>query len=247
MLVAIINHECTANAIALKKAFSLHETTVLIDSGSRISEKNRPHFDVLLPNVYYAGLLNHTYNIMVQTDQRWLLLICSDVTIADVDNFVNILRQSITRFHFGIIAPAIARKSHHRQMVVQPGQAPREVPFVDGYCLAIRREILDRLCPIDTSINQIGWGIETHLGLIAKQLGLRAVVHDAILVEHTDGSGYAHTEARQQRADYFSHVGWDLRLYWRLTERWWMKNTAWERVIRFLPWRMFACMRGKSA
>ena len=58
MLVAVVNHGRTADALALGRAFAAAAEVVLIDSGSDRDAQQAGDFDLALPNVYYAGLLN---------------------------------------------------------------------------------------------------------------------------------------------------------------------------------------------
>ena len=223
--------------------FRDHGDTLLIDSGSKLNAKQRRHFDIVLPNVYYSGLLNRAHAVLLDSKADWMLFICSDVMISDAGGFISRFRETARNPSIGLIAPAIDRPCHHRQMQARSFNRRRNVPFVDGYCVAVRKDVLGRVCPIDTSINRIGWGIETHLGYAAKRLGLSAVVDDAIRVAHPDGSGYGHTLARTQRTEYFRHIGLGLRFYWYLTDRWWMKNSIWDYVLKAIPWRIFGSRR----
>jgi GT2 family glycosyltransferase len=197
VLVAIVNHERTDAALALGRAFGAAAEVVLIDSGSRLSRQQARGFDLALPNVYYAGLLNAAVALAAARGAAHLYLVCSDVLFPDCALAVRRAEAALDDPHIGVYAPS-ARGSPHVRMRRRPGGRLRPVAFVDGFAFAARRELLERLCPIDTRLNALGYGLDVQLGYLAMRHGLASVVDDALTVEHPVGSGYSRDQARDQ-------------------------------------------------
>ena len=59
ILVCITNHNDNDNAKKLKKEFSEHIDTIIIDSGSN---EKLDEFDLNFDNLYYSGLYNESVN-----------------------------------------------------------------------------------------------------------------------------------------------------------------------------------------
>ena len=215
MLVAIINHNCNVNAIALRRSFQPLAPVKLIDSGSRLEPEERQHFDDLLPNVYYSGLLNRACMHAAElADEEPLLLICSDVIVTDPARLIALLRDTfLGNAEAQIWAPsAIGEGAGYRHMV-RRGDRPRRVSHVDGYCFAVRCGLLRRACPIDVRLNSFGWGVDRHLGYLTAISGGYAVVDDRIEVMHPLGAGYDTDEARRQYAAWCKPMTLSARFY----------------------------------
>lgn len=228
MLVAIVNHNCNANAIALRRGFLALAPVKLIDSGSRFEPGEREHFDDLLPNVYYSALLNRAcVHAAGLGDEEPLLLICSDVIIADPARLIALLRETfLTNAKVRIWAPAgIGEGAGYRHMV-RRGDKPRRVSHVDGYCFAVRCGLLRRVCPIDVRLNCLGWGIDRQLGYWAVITGGSAVVDDRIEVMHPLGAGYDTNQARRQHATWRASMTPSERFYHA-----WVQHEGFERSV----------------
>ena len=62
----------------------------------------------------------------------------------------------------------------------------------------VRTDLLGKICPIDTSVNLLGWGTDLalcHFARIEKKLIL---VDDRVRVLHPSGTGYNREEAKRQ-------------------------------------------------
>jgi len=202
MLVAIINHKCNTNAIALRRSFLPLAPVKLIDSGSRFEPGEREHFDDLLPNVYYSALLNRAcVHAAELSDEEPLLLICSDVIVADPARLIALLRDTfLSNAKVQVWAPAGIGEGAGYQHMLRRGDKPRRVSHVDGYCFAVRCGLLRRVCPIDVRLNRLGWGIDRQLGYLTAINRGCTVVDDRIEVMHPLGAGYDTDEARRQHA-----------------------------------------------
>jgi hypothetical protein len=202
MLVVIVNHNCNANAVALRRGFQPLAPVKLIDSGSRLEPEECRHFDDLLPNVYYSGLLNRACEHAAElNDEAPLLLICSDVTVTDPARLITLLRDTfLGNAKVQIWAPSASGEGAGYQHMVRKADKPRRVSHVDGYCFAVRCGLLRRVCPIDVRLNSLGWGVDRHLGYLIAVSGGCAVVDDRIEVMHPLGAGYDTGEAQRQYA-----------------------------------------------
>jgi hypothetical protein len=197
VLVAVVNHERTDAALTLGREFRAASEVVLIDSGSRLSPEQARGFDLRLPNVYYAGLLNAAVAVAAARGAEHLYLVCSDVVFPDCALAVRRAEAALADRRLGVYAPS-ARGSPHVRMRRRPGGRLRPVAFVDGFAFAARRALLESLCPVDTRLNALGYGLDVQLGYLAMRQGLGSVVDDALTVEHPVGSGYSREQACDQ-------------------------------------------------
>jgi hypothetical protein len=236
VLVAIANHECNEGAAELVRGFGPHAPVVAIDSGSRLGPRHEGLFDVRLPNVWYAGLLNEAVAQARRRGERHALyFVCSDVRFADYGAALRRAEQALRDPRVGVYAPC-ASASSHVQMRRHAGAGLRPVAFVEGFCFAARLALLEEMTPVDTSVNRIGWGLDVYLGFLALRRGLRSVVDDALCVEHPMSSGYALPDARSQRDRWFRRQGASARCFRLLSGSNLAKTRlGWELLSR-LPW-----------
>jgi hypothetical protein len=197
VLVAVVNHERTEAALALGRVFAGAAEVVLIDSGSRLTPEQATAFDLALPNVYYAGLLNAAVVAAQRRGAERLFLVCSDVEVADGALAVRRAERALADPAIGVYAPS-SPGSVHLRMHRRPGGRLRSVAVVDGFAFAARRTLLERLCPVDTRLNALGHGLDVQLGYLAMRARLASVVDDGLTVGHPLGSGYRADEASSQ-------------------------------------------------
>ena len=79
VLCCIFNHNHNDDAVRWYEGLSPYFETVILDSGS-----NPPcsHTGALvLPNIYYSGLMNKAYELLKQKGCRWLMIVTSDIEI----------------------------------------------------------------------------------------------------------------------------------------------------------------------
>ncbi len=204
MLTAILNHQCNGNALTMGRGFAALGPTLLIDSGSQLTDAERAGFDDCLPNVYYSGLVNQVWQRAAPlAGDDVILLICSDV---EVDEPGHLLARLTTAFR----DPAVqlwgpcSTGSPHPQMWPRGSGGTRQVSFVEGFCFAARKSLLDRVCPVDLEVNRLGWGIDVLLGYHAARQGGISLVDDAVEVHHPVTTGYGIAQARAQRNAWFA-------------------------------------------
>lgn len=236
MLVAIINHAHVLQALELKRTFLRHARTIAVDSGSTMTPLERSAFDLALPNVYYSGLLNA---VAEQTEHfppdDPIFIWCSDVTCDDYRRAIELARRAFTRPWIGIYAPS-AWHSDQPQMRNRRTGTLRRVTFVDGFCFALRSSILHQLCPVDTSLNRRGWGLEVQLGYIARHHRWCTVVDDRIEVRHPRSTGYCRQAAWRERGAWQAALPPIPRLFHRLARRAIAKRPLTMRLMLALPW-----------
>ncbi|MEC4894059.1 MAG: hypothetical protein SAL07_18800 [Oscillatoria sp. PMC 1051.18] len=217
MLITIVNHNCNDNAVELISGFRSCGEVLAIDSGSNLAEPYQNYFDLKLPNVYYANLLNIACQELKNKFQYSLLyFICSDVKISNYQLTIRYAEEAFTNPDVGIYAPA-CNNSGHPQMQCKKTNKIRPVVFVEGFCFAIRLSLLQQLCPVNTQVNYVGWGLDVYLAYLAFKNKLQSVVDDRIIVEHDSPCGYSLDLARQQRNNWFSLQSQEAQWFRRLT------------------------------
>ncbi len=230
MLFIIINHRHNQATIALKAAFSPHADVLAIDSGSDLTPAERPHFDLALPNVYYSGLLNAAAEATgTRPDDEIVYVWCSDVSHESASAVLARASEAFADPRVGTYAPS-AWFSGHPQMWNKHTGALRHVPFVEGFCFATRAGLLRELCPIDLSLNAMGWGIDMHLGYLTLRRARRTVVDDRIEVKHPRSTGYSKSIAGQQRIAWTAALPPAARRFHRIAAWSWTKRrpfSAW--------------------
>ena len=236
MHVAIINHEHTAAALALKAAFAPHAEVLALDSGSNLTTAERSQFDLALPNVYYSGLLNAVAESTAGLDDNDVVYLwSSDVSHGDYAAAVSRAREAFLDPGVGTYAPS-AWFSGHRQMWNKRTGGLRPVTFVEGFCFATRAGVLRRLCPVDTSVNALGWAVDIQLGYLTRRSALRTVVDDRLEVRHPRSTGYSTRAAALQRRAWLAQLPAGARRFHRVASWTWTKRRPFAAWISSLRW-----------
>jgi len=191
MLIGLFNHNNTDNTLKLKQGFATHDVFV-VDSGTELTEEEKKAFDLTLPNVYYGGLLNAIGDQLSDREANEVVLFfATDVEVADEQAFARRLEEVFADPEIGLYAPAVnAEGSNHPQMRHKAGKGLCKVPFVDGFCFAVRSSVYKKIHPIDTSINKVGWGIDAFLAFKSFQSGYECVVDHQNKVTHFVGPNH---------------------------------------------------------
>ncbi len=213
MLVVIVNHNHNREAISLKRSFSGLAPTLLLDSGSTLAPDDRPHFSECLPNVFYSGLLNRAaeWTAGLQSDAP-VLLICSDVGVAEPAELLRRMTDAFSDPKLMVWAPCAAVRSFPHMNPAGSGGL-RRVSFTDGFCFAARKSLWDAICPVDVSVNRLGWGPDVQFAYVALTKGGWCAVDDRVEVHHPDGPGYDPEEAMRQYRAWRSGFAFPARLF----------------------------------
>lgn len=87
------------------------------------------------------------------------------------------------------------------------GKLPIHVPLLNGFCLMIRREILDQIGYFNEDIFGDGYGEEDDFNLRAKEAGWQLAIADDVYIYHAQSKSYSN-ERRHQLAE---RAGFQLR------------------------------------
>ena len=203
ILVAIFNYNCNESANVLLGQFGKDFDTVVLDSGSPVKDDNF----VILDNVYYNGMFNAGIKIMKEHKRKRFLLITSDIVIDDgnynrIKNTLNTLSDDI-----GVYSSSASKESRaHSHCKNKKSDGFRDVKYAEGFFVCVKEEIIDRMYPINTDVNKLGWCTDTQFGYHASVLNLRTVVEDMTEIYHPNGTGYNNTEARREMTAYVNYL-----------------------------------------
>lgn len=234
MLVTVVNHNHNQQAIRLRDAFAKKTQALLIDSGSRLSAEEEERVDIGLPNVYYTGLVNEAWRQTKEmSPDEILLFVSSDVELDNPSDLIVRAERGFEDKRVGVYAPSM-EASIHLQMRTGTNSQLRAVVFVEGVVFAVRKKLFDLLCPIDPSVNRLGWALDVHLGYLTLKSGLRSVVDDGIQIRHAPGRGYQVDEAREQAEKWLASQGSQASRFWKIStqHKYQKKFGLWKTRIR---------------
>jgi hypothetical protein len=121
-------------------------------------------------------------NVSVE-DHDWLLVIDDDVTLPR--NFLDRLLFLCERFGLDLAQPAHPQNSHAAWELTRRrrGTVLRETRFVEiGPVTALASSTFSTLVPFPAL--RMGWGLDAHWAALARELGWRCGVVDAVCVAH---------------------------------------------------------------
>lgn len=199
ILCCIFNHNQNDGAGAWADRLSPHFDTQILDSGSSPA---CPHpLAVHLPNIFYSGLVNEAFRRASEGGYGWVMLVTSDVAItpAASEKLCAAMKELSKSVNVGLYQPSTAwrGRSLPQSRCHWTGRL-RCTNFQEGWFHLVRTDLLEKICPIDTSINLFGWGIDLALSHYARLEKLLVLVDDRIRVVHPGGSGYNKEGALQQ-------------------------------------------------
>ena len=202
ILCCILNYCEHAGAMAWADRLSPHFDTLILDSGS---QPPCPHpLAVHLDNIYYAGLMNEACRRGQEGGYGWVMIVTSDLQISEkhAARLVEAMKQISRSTNVGLYQPSTAWKGRSLpQSRCHWTGRMRCTNFQEGWFHLIRLDLMEKVCPIDVSLNRLGWGIDLALSHFARINRLLVLVDDRIRVVHPGGSGYNKEEAlRQMRA-----------------------------------------------
>lgn len=234
LLVAVINHGHNQRALWLKSRFSRHCPVIAIDSGSRLLPEERACFDICLPNVYYAGCVRAATRYALAHGYGHLWIWASDVDCHDLGAAVAHCRSAFARTGAGVYAPS-ATYSFFRHMAPRPGFGLRRVTFTDGFCVAARIGLWERVCD-DFDGCQYGFGVEIQLGMYARLQKRDVLVDHRYRVCHPQGAGYSVRKATEEWQAWRERQPFATSLFHRLARKRFSKTPLGMRLLLALPW-----------
>ena len=199
ILCCIFNHNQHAGAGAWADLLSTRFDTCILDSGS---QPVCPHpLTVKLDNVYYSGLMNEACRRAQEGEYGWVLIVTSDMEISkrNASRLLDALQQVSHAVNVGLYQPSTAwrGRSLPQSRCHWTGRM-RRTNFQEGWFHLVRRDLLEKVCPVDTSLNLFGWGIDLALSHFARVEKLLVLVDDRIRVVHPGGTGYNKAAALSQ-------------------------------------------------
>lgn len=210
ILCCIFNYNDNANASAWADRLSPHFHTLILDSGS--SPRCEHPCAVALENLYYSGLMNEACRRAVEGGYPWVMVVTSDLQLKHKDELalVRTMEQISYSENVGLYQPSTAWKGRSlpQSRCHWTGKL-RPANFQEGWFHLVRVDLLQKVCPIDRSLNKLGWGIDLALSHYARLEKRLILVDDRIRVVHPGGTGYNKEEAlRQMRAWHASLPGY---------------------------------------
>lgn len=202
ILCCIFNHNDNVHAGEWAQRLSPHFDTVILDSGS--SPRCTHPLSVPLDNVYYSGLMNEAFRRGKEGGYGWVMVVTSDLRISagNSEKLIKAMKQVSASFNIGLYQPSTAWRGRSLpQSRCHFTGGMRRTNFQEGWFHMIRMELLEKVCPIDVTVNRLGWGVDLALSHFARMEKLLVIVDDRIRVVHPGGTGYNKEEAlRQMRA-----------------------------------------------
>lgn len=210
ILCCIFDYCEHAGAIAWADRLSPHFDTVILDSGS---VPPCPHpLAVHLDNIYYSGLMNEAFRRGKEGGYGWVMVVTSDLQISEKNAalLVEAMKQISRSTNVGLYQPSTAWKGRSLpQSRCHWTGRMRCTNFQEGWFHLVRMDLLEQVCPVDVSLNRLGWGIDLALSHYARINRLLVLVDDRIRVVHPGGSGYNKEQALlQMRAWHASLEGY---------------------------------------
>ena len=207
ILCCVFNHNENAGAIAWWERLSPYFDTVILDSGSE--PPCRHEGALVLDNIYYSGLMNKAWELLLEKDYRWLMILTSDLEInaANTKRLIAGMQDMVRTVNVGLYQPSGALSLHgrcHGQSLCHYTWRMRKVNFQEGWFHLACREVLEEVMPIDLSVNRLGWGIDVALSRAALHKKMLVLVDDRVRVIHPRGSGYSNEAAEEQMWRWFA-------------------------------------------
>lgn len=202
ILCSIVNHNCNGNTAVLRKNLSVHFDTIVFDSGS---DKQESYF-VSLGNVYYSGLLNHSFQCAKKLGYEYLFMICSDVQfeMAEIEKMVASLRETELK-GVGTYSPC-SRGRSHQFCKKEFERGLRAVPFTEGFVFLSSLKVLEEFLPVNLDINRYGWGLDIAKGYYTRKNNLLCVIDDGVQVYHPESTGYSNEKAENDMWNWVNQI-----------------------------------------
>lgn len=203
ILAVIFNHNFSNQATQLRGKINEFLDTIILDSGS----KSPPADSVQFPNIFYGGMLNKAFTLAKNNKYEFLLVICSDVAIPDSSiEKLKIQLSGIGYERLGCYGPSSTGSDYVFSDLKNSHNKLRVVPFIEGFMFLGNVSLLEKILPLDTEQNKLGWGIDICLGFLCKENNMQCYIDDSVIVHHRKGTGYQRHEAKLEMLNWFSHL-----------------------------------------
>lgn len=187
ILVSITNYDFSDNADLLKNQFAQKFDTIIIDSSSQKPPKNT---DIVIENNYYPGLWNASVNYAIKKKYEWLFFIASDIEFIfpqKIEDSFGTIAEVIKDPTLGAYTASVLKKSRcaFSELICQNTNNIRILDtYIEGFMFLCRTSILDKLYPINYTINKYGYNLDIIMCRIARYMGYKVVVDDRLCVYH---------------------------------------------------------------
>ena len=178
-----------------------------------------PGFWERLPeNVFWAGGLEHALRRARESGHSHLWFLNNDIRFLTPGPQVARAAARLAYFSricgraVGIYSPCAQRNPYHAQMVVREGVEGAVVAYVDGIAPLLDLECVAAVGGLDCADNPIGYGVETWLGLRARQAGWPVAVDYKTVLKHSYHASAAREEGFLRRAAEHERVFMEKRL-----------------------------------
>ena len=209
VLCCILNYNENEKALAWRDRLSPHFDTVVLDSGSNPPCKG--DLVLNLDNIFYSGLVNKAYELLLERDYRWLMIVTSDIEIdeANTSRLISGMEEAMAIPSAGLYQPSCRWSRRGRalpQSMCHFTRRIRSVNFQEGWFHLVCREILDAALPVNLEINRMGWGIDLALSHFARIQNRLVMVDDRVRVLHPKGTGYKRDLAKAQMKEWLATI-----------------------------------------
>lgn len=210
--VFIINYGHLDKAVTLVEQLQscLVEVTILSaecatdDCGkpSNVKIVRRPSTD------FYSALWNE---VVSRSKAPIVGIITGDVEVPDVQFLIQRAAKFFAQHGESawIYAPDVdyTHFRYRRQALGLYSNSCYTVPTTDSTCWFLRRECLQAIGRVDTSINKFGYGLDILASLYAKERGKLCVRDFGVEVIHPESKGYSDKDAQQQEKAWVKSLG----------------------------------------
>lgn len=179
---AITNYDFSENADLLKKEFSAHLSTILIDSSSPTPPSS---VDLKIDNTYYPGLWNASVKYANENNFEWLMFVASDLQIPNVSLLCTKALEATKEDSIGVYSPSlqIGSRLSFKDCFNGATNALREVGAVEGFFFLARLCILKNIYPVPLE-NKYGYLVDVATCYMAHDMGYKVVVDDSVTIFH---------------------------------------------------------------
>ena len=181
VLVCILNYNLDDKAREMAAKLNTHTIcdTVIVDSSGLdkgFVKSGKP---------FYTGNFNRASDLFLRSDADYCLYVCSDIE----GDIVKVVRH-LTHIpdNVGVYSPMITGRANKYWYSFGQGIGLRDSPAVEGMCIAASRAIIREIDPITDNI--YGWGLDSYKCYIAKQMGLRVVIDNDVVLYHPKEVAY---------------------------------------------------------